>query len=127
MSGAKYRTRRPLPPYGRQFMEGGRYAWVAMGPGAWDFVRSRHHPVMVLPDEESPDRFAWPVAGLDVQAVELGAFDSVRCDDLALALLLAGAVRVYLVREALLPSRNRGGVTAWPIQTYVREHHERAA
>lgn len=108
-------------------MECGRYAWVAVGPGAWDFVRNRRHPVMVLPEGESPHRFAWPVADIEVLAVELGAFDSVRCDDLALALLLAGAARVYMVREALLPSHNLGGALTWPMQTYVRDRHERAA
>ena len=94
--------RKPLPPYGRDFKpvpkSGVR---VALGPGAWDFVKTQP-PTMVLPDVANPDDFQWPSDGKPALIHERGDYNDERLDSLAHALLKAGASSVVAIREALL-------------------------
>ena len=94
---------RRLPPFGRLFQpvpaSGVR---VAIGPGAWDFQKKHHVPIMVLPDDADPDDFAWPSDGGPALIHERGTYDDYRLKALATALLRSGAPTVIAIREALL-------------------------
>ena len=92
-----------LPPFGKQFQpvpaSGVR---VAIGPGAWDFQKKHHVPIMLLPDDANPDDFNWPSDGNPALIYERGAYDDKRLRAMAEALLRAGASSVIGLREALL-------------------------
>jgi len=91
------------PPFGKQFQpvppSGVR---VAVGPGAWNFQKKHHVPIMVLPDDTNPDDFGWPSDGKPALIHERGDYNDERLDSLAHALLMAGASSVVAIREALL-------------------------
>ncbi len=91
-----------LPPFGKQFQpvppSGVR---VAIGPGAWDFEKKHHVPIMVLPDDANPEDFEWPSDGKPALIHERGTFDDDRLRSMAEALLTAGASSVVSIREAL--------------------------
>ena len=92
-----------LPPFGKNFRQipasGVR---VAIGPGAWSFVKTHHRPIMVLPDDSEPNDFLWPSDGKTALVYERGPCDDNRLQQMAEALLLAGASSVVAIREALL-------------------------
>ncbi len=96
-------NRRRLPPFGTQFQpippSGVR---VAIGPGAWDFQHKHHVPIMVLPDDASPEDFGWPSDGRPALIHERGEYNDDRLQSMAAALLRAGASSVVAIREALL-------------------------
>lgn len=91
------------PPYGRQFepvpASGVR---VAIGPGAWDFQKKHHRPIMVLPEDSEPRDFWWPVDNRPALIFERGIYDDNRLQAMAEALLRAGASSVVALREALM-------------------------
>jgi len=91
-----------LPPFGKQFqpvpISGVR---VAIGPGAWDFQKKHHVPIMVLPDDANPVNFLWPSDGGPTLIFECGEYNDIRLRSMAEALLLAGASSVVAIREAL--------------------------
>ncbi len=92
-----------LPPYGTQFQpvpsSGVR---VCVGPGAWDFQKKHHRPILVLPDDADPGDFGWPSDGKPALIHERGTYDDNRLRAMAEALLIAGASSVVAIREALL-------------------------
>ncbi len=92
-----------LPPYGTQFQpvpsSGVR---VCVGPGAWDFQKRHHCPILVLPDDADPGDFGWPSDGKPALIHERGTYDDNRLRAMAEALLIAGASSVVAIREALL-------------------------
>ncbi len=92
-----------LPPFGKQFQPvpptGVR---VAIGPGAWDFEKKHHAPIMVLPNDANPYDFQWPSDGGPALIFERGEYNDERLDSLAHALLKAGSSSVVAIREALL-------------------------
>ena len=92
-----------LPPFGNDFQpvppSGIR---VAIGPGAWNFQKKHHAPIMLLPDDANPDDFGWPSDGKPVLIHERGTYDDSRLREMARALLRAGASSVVAIREALL-------------------------
>jgi len=91
-----------LPPYGKLFQPVSRSGVrVALGVGAWDFVKTQP-PTMVLPDDANPDDFQWPSDGKPALIHERGAYNDDRLDELAGALLRAGSPSVVALREALL-------------------------
>ena len=89
-------------PFGRQFQpvppSGVR---VAIGPGAWNFEKKHHVPIMVLPNGANPDDFKWPSDGKPALVHERGTYDDTRLRAMATALLIAGASSVVAIREAL--------------------------
>lgn len=91
-----------LTPFGKQFQpvppSGVR---VAIGPGAWNFQKKHHVPIMVLPDDANPDDFRWPSDGKPALIYECGTYDDNRLRAMAGALLMAGASSVVAIREAL--------------------------
>ena len=93
-----------LPPYGRQYLEQVPSAgiWVAIGPGAWRFARTRSFPVMVLPEDNDPGDYEWPSNKQPALIHERGEYNDERLHSMATALLLAGAPSVVAIREALL-------------------------
>ena len=93
-----------LPPYAKQYLEQRPSAgiWVAIGPGAWRFAKTRSFPVMVLPEDHEPSDYEWPSNGQPVLIHERGQFDDERLLAMATALLLSGAPSVVAIREALL-------------------------
>ena len=93
-----------LPPYGKQYLEQLPSAgiWVAIGPGAWRFAKTRSFPVMVLPEDHEPCDYEWPSNGQPVLIHERGEYNDERLHAMARAMLLAGAPSVVAIREALL-------------------------
>lgn len=98
MNGRRY------PPFGKQYLEQKPSAglWIAIGPGAWDFAKSKSFPVLVLPDDAEPSDFKWPMDGGPVLVHERGQFDDDRLRSMAEALIRAGASSVVAIREVLL-------------------------
>ena len=94
---------RRCPPFGKQFQpippSGVR---VAIGPGAWDFQKKRHVPIMVLPEDTIPKDFWWPSDGKTALIHERGDYNDDRLRSMAEALLRAGASSAIAIREALL-------------------------
>ena len=92
-----------LPPFGKEFQpvpaSGVR---ACLGPGAWDFQKKHHVPIMVLPDDANPEDFGWPSDGKSALIHERGIYDDNRLGAMAEALLRAGASSVVAIREALL-------------------------
>lgn len=92
-----------VPPFGRIFKpiptSGVR---VALGPGAWDFAKKHHCPIMVLPEDAQPGDFKWPSDGRAALIHERGGCNDERLDSLARSLLMAGVSSVVVIREALL-------------------------
>ncbi len=92
-----------LPPFGKQFepvpSSGVR---VCLGPGAWDFQKRHHCPILVLPDDANPEDFGWPSDGKAALIHERGDYNDSRLTSMAEALLRAGASSVVAIREALL-------------------------
>ena len=92
-----------LPPFGKQFQpvppSGVR---VCSGPGAWDFQKEHHAPIIVLPDDANPEDFGWPSDGKPALIYERGTYDDNRLRVMARALLIAGASSVVAIREALM-------------------------
>ena len=92
-----------LPPFGKQFQpvppSGVR---VAVGPGAWDFQKKHHVPIMVLPDDASPEDFGWPCDRKPALIHERGEYYDDQLYSMAKALIDAGASSVVAIREALL-------------------------
>ncbi len=92
-----------LSPFGKQFQpvpsSGVR---VCLGPGAWDFQKNHHVPIMVLPDDANPEDFGWPSDGKPALIHERGDYNDSRLTSMAAALLRAGASSVVAIREALL-------------------------
>ena len=92
-----------LSPFGKQFQpvppSGVR---VAIGPGAWDFQKKHHCPILVLPDDANPEDFGWPSDGKSALIHERGDYNDDRLRSMAEALLRAGASSVVAIREALL-------------------------
>lgn len=83
----------PVPPSGVR---------VAIGPGAWNFQKKHHAPIMVLSDDANSKDFRWPSDGNPALIHERGEYNDERLDTLAQALLQAGASSVVAIREALL-------------------------
>ena len=83
----------PVPPSGVR---------VAIGPGAWNFQKKHHVPIMVLRDDANPNDFRWPSDGGPALIFERGEYNDERLDSLAHALLKAGSSSVVSIREALL-------------------------
>ena len=96
-----------LPPFGKEFQpvppSGVR---VAIGPGAWDFQKKHHAPIMVLPDDSDPSDFEWPSDRKPALIHERGEYNDGRLAAMAKALIDAGASSVVAIREALLDSHD---------------------
>jgi hypothetical protein len=94
-------SRKRLPPNGKRFLpvpdSGVR---VAIGPGAWDFVRGHLKPCMVAMDDSSAYR--WPVDDRPSLVFERGPINDETLHPLCLALLTAGTPFIVVIREALL-------------------------
>ena len=115
---------RHCPPYarkiearvkaGRPFPDGQRGVWVTCGSDAWEQARktkSWDHAVLVLPQEECPSRFRWPVAGLDVVVLVAGIIDDGTLERLGTELVYAGSPLVVICDPE---NENLGG----PIVTF---------
>jgi len=74
---------------------------VAIGSGAWDFVKTQP-PTMVLPDDANADDFQWPSDGKPALIHERGEANNERLKALATELLLAGASSVVALRGSYI-------------------------
>ncbi|MES9874846.1 MAG: hypothetical protein ABW146_17240 [Candidatus Sedimenticola sp. 6PFRAG7] len=101
-----YSTTKPLPPYGSKVHNPSNGVWIYVGSKqAWriaekvlkNFPSSR--APLVLPDDASPDKYRWPVKGLDVMVVLLEEQHPDRIHHLGFELVKAGALRVFTTRE----------------------------
>jgi len=96
--------RKPLPPYGRQWIEAGRRygPFVFCGPGAWDLAARRTHCgfALVAPIDRDPLDLDWSLlAGRVTILIEAGGFDTELVERTALALLIDGAPHVRTIRR----------------------------
>ncbi len=92
-----------LPPFDTRFKTSQKSGIrVAIGPGAWTFQKKHHVPIMVLPDDASPEDFQWPSDRKPALIHERSTYDDNRLGAMAEALLRAGASSVVAIREALL-------------------------
>ncbi len=92
---------KPLPPFGKHYLKDSRNGvHVAIGPGAWDFAKTRPYPVMVLPDGEQPTDLRWPTIHGPALVWERGDYDTARLTEAATCLLQGGASSVVAIREA---------------------------
>ena len=92
-----------LPPFGKQFQPvPPSGVQVVIGPGAWDFQKKHHVPILVLPDDANPEDFGWPSDGKPALIHERGEYNDSQLTSMAEALLRAGASSVVAIREALL-------------------------
>lgn len=96
--------RRPLPPYGRQYLDQrpSSGVWIACGPGAWDFTKRKPFPVMVLPQNSQPTDFRWPAHPGGAVIFECGELNDDRLRSMAAELIYSGSPFVVAIREALL-------------------------
>ena len=92
-----------LPPYGRAAIaHPDRHLlgfWIYTGKTAWSDAREAQAPVLVLPDNESPDEFTWPVKGFTALIIRTSSLDGAVQTKLARALLEAGASNVVAIRS----------------------------
>ena len=92
-----------LPPFGKEFQPvpstGVR---VCLGATAWAFQKRYHVPIMVLPQDKTPNEYRWPSDGGPALIFECGEFNDDRLDSMAAALLRAGSPSAIAIREALL-------------------------
>jgi hypothetical protein len=103
-----------LPPYGKQLLSllerKGRLQndiFLFIGEQAWQKgsnFSNRGQAVLVLPSNETPELYTWPVRGYDVLVIVTSLIDSKRLIQTVGALSLAGA---NIVRVVLFPDNNR--------------------
>jgi hypothetical protein len=95
-----------LPPFGKEFQRVPKTGIrVVIGPGAWDFAKGHHCPIMVLPEGEPASNFTWPSDGGPALVYERGEAKGdyqakERLTELSRELLIAGASSVVAIREA---------------------------
>ena len=92
-----------LPPFGKRFKTSQKSGIrVAIGPGAWGKAKAHAFPIMVLPQDKTPNEYRWPSDGGPALIFECGEFNDDRLDSMAAALLRAGSPSAIAIREALL-------------------------
>ncbi len=92
-----------LPPFGKRFKTSQKSGIrVAIGPGAWGKAKAHAFPIMVLPQDKTPNEYRWPSDSGPVLIFECGEFNDDRLDSMAAALLRAGSPSAIAIREALL-------------------------
>lgn len=121
MSAQSHPTRKPLPPYGKQWLDaGGRYGpQVICGPGAWAFAEHRKHCgfALVAPHGQDPLQFDWSLLrGRAVLLIEVGGFDTAAMERLVYALLRDGVELVHPIRK--VPTDPAALPVDWP--SYIR-------
>ncbi len=97
--------KKKLPPFGKCFQpvppSGVRVA-IGCEPDVWEFAKGHAQPIMVLPAVNNVADYRWPSDGKPALIHERGCYDDERLDEIAGALLRAGASSVVALREALL-------------------------
>ena len=116
-------SRKPLPPYGRQWIEAGaKYGpFVICGPGAWDMAKRRKRCgfALVAPDDRDPLDFDWSLLnGRETVLIESGGFDTPKLERVVFALLAAGVPLVFPIRTVML---DRDPPQVWP--SYSRDDY----
>ena len=86
-----------MPPFARDFVRRPQDSpWIFAGPLAWEWARHDSRRKLVLPPDDNPASYKWPVADLELMVLETGASDDVLLD-LSHELLLAGAILVGMI------------------------------
>jgi len=83
-----------LPPYGKHLCSEAREIWVYFGSDPWPaskYRATRRLPALLLPPDQSPEQFRWPVAGKEVLLIQQGQYDILRIPAFANLLLGYGA------------------------------------
>jgi hypothetical protein len=73
--------------------------WVTCGSHAWGQARKTKtwgHAVMVLPPDEHPTTYRWPVTGLDVVVLVAGDIDGTTLEALGTEPVCAGSPLVII-------------------------------
>jgi len=89
-----------LPPYGKVVDPDAREIWVYFGADAWSSAKyraARKLPVLLLPPDQNPDAFRWPVAGKQMLLVQQGDYDLFKIPPFANLLFGYGASVVRAV------------------------------
>ncbi len=95
-----------LPPYGKKLKEllaqgkkPRNSIFLFLGINAWQSAKAFSHiqQVLVLPPDESPYSFDWPVKECSVLAFDKGGLAPDDIEQTAHALLLAGAASVHVI------------------------------
>ena len=98
-----------LPPYAKQVSRLDGDIWIYFGRDkarAWRCAKARadcNLPALILPSGESPEKYAWPVSGRDVLAVQVGEFPQQDIPRFAKLLIAAGASVVRVVYGNRVP------------------------
>ena len=92
-----------LPPYGQDYLDTlpSSGIQVAIGPTGWAFAKRDRRIIMVLPFDEDPQGYRWPLNKNGALVHERGQYDDRRLIAVAKALLEAGSPFVVALREAL--------------------------
>ena len=76
--------------------------WIYTGTDAWSQAKAVHAPALVLPDQESPDSFIWPVRGYTTLIIRTSPLEAEIQLSLARVLLRAGAKSVAAIKSGPL-------------------------
>lgn len=96
-------SRKPLPPYGRAFLESPKnQVMIIQGPNSFKVARNLDFmSALALPPNESANSYRWPVQGRACHLVETGEDDDNRVEETAIALIRSGATLVKVSRTDL--------------------------
>ncbi len=95
-----------LPPFGRALdavlkagRKPGNSVFCFVGSEAWPIAKfhDRYQAVLLLPPDENPSQYRWPVTGLDCLVARIGETTKREILLLTRELLIAGAVRVVII------------------------------
>lgn len=76
--------------------------WVITGPRAWQYANNKPFVCVVLPPGSRPAEFEWPATSGPAIIFETGSADDDLQQELATAIMLAGAPSVVAIRESML-------------------------
>lgn len=95
---------RKLPPYAKRYLASPPSAGpcVAIGSSAWTCALEKPFTVLVLPPENEPSDFRWPIHPGGAVVFEVGEFDDERLRAMAYELLAVGCPFVVALGEALI-------------------------
>lgn len=106
---------RRLPPFGKPLARAllaGRVpvndVWLFAGTRAWEKEESAKRPKLILPPDEAPSAFRWPVRRCSVLISAVGDLPDHRALALIHALLTDGAEVVRVLRDNRLAVFRRG-------------------
>jgi hypothetical protein len=83
-----------LPPFAKQMNPDAREVWLYFGGDPWPAAKcraARKLPVLLLPPDQNPEAFRWPVAGKQVLMIQQGGIEIQKIPAFASLLFSYGA------------------------------------